>query len=903
MESRYDHWLKSLKPPDIVVTGSDRLARHLRERFAALQLAAGRSAWERPDILTIRVFANRLWQHCREQDSSLPELIPQAAERLLWESVTNSSKASAALLQPAAMARAAADAWKNLQAYPLPRQRLATVEKEDTVEFLNLVAAFEERLSAANQIAAAQLFSALAERMQEFAGLLPAAMHLVGLEEAPPDQQAFIAALESSGVKSHVHDELADERTVHRFCCDDADEEIRRAAAWAVDKLGREPDTRIGIVALDLEARREQLHVVLRETLAPDALPSFSDRDLPFNVSLGFPLSEVALVRDALDALALPDEPRPLSWIGRLLRSPYLFPGETIGRRSTLERRFRDSGYSEITSRHLHAAAQSEGLETFAVALGEFLELHAQERSKALPSEWARRFARQLGVLGWGVGRDVPDSRTLSSREFQARETFHEVLTELGGCDVLNERWERKHAVNELRRLTNDRLFQPRAADGQVVPVQVLGWLEATGLEFDALWVMGLEDTVLPAAPRPHPLVPAGLQREYDWPHSSAEREHAFAERQLRRLSRAADEVVLSYPQMEADRLLRPSPLLAGLDLAEIPPAIPRLAEHAVGSATLENVEDVMGPPILDDVVRGGTRFIEDQSACAFRAFAVHRLQAHDWPTPRPGPDPRLRGSLVHEALEALWERWQQRSVMAALADEDRLQAIREVAGKVVEDSQRKRPALWPQGLAALEVERLATLLDEWLGLERERADFAVIGREVNIEVQAGPLRMRGRIDRIDKLPEGELLIDYKTGGALGKSGWEGERPASPQLPLYAINRRQPPIGIAFGKLRAGESKFSGIAACDTGTAGIDDLASASGKNEIADWDDRLAEWRDVLARLGEEAGAGRAEPDPLPGACDYCHLHSLCRIDELSGEASALMADSGPESEAADAD
>ncbi len=90
-----------------------------------------------------------------------------------------------------------------------------------------------------------------------------------------------------------------------------------------------------------------------------------------------------------------------------------------------------------------------------------------------------------------------------------------------------------------------------------------MGLLEASGLRFDHLWIMGLHDEALPAAPSPNPFIPISMQHEYGLPHSSSDRELAFGGKLMERLLASAPDIVLSYPETEGDRALAPSPLLA----------------------------------------------------------------------------------------------------------------------------------------------------------------------------------------------------------------------------------------------------------------------------------------------------------------------------------------------------
>ena len=53
-----------------------------------------------------------------------------------------------------------------------------------------------------------------------------------------------------------------------------------------------------------------------------------------------------------------------------------------------------------------------------------------------------------------------------------------------------------------------------------------------------------------------------------------------------------------------------------------------------------------------------------------------------------------------------------------------------------------------------------------------------------------------------------------------------------------------------------------------------------------ATWPELVAQWEASLQRLAVEFMAGAASVTPQPGACDYCDLASLCRINELSTSA-----------------
>ena len=174
--------------------------------------------------------------------------------------------------------------------------------------------------------------------------------------------------------------------------------------------------------------------------------------------------------------------------------------------------------------------------------------------------------------------------------------------------------------------------------------------------------------------------------------------------------------------------------------------------------------------------------------------------------------------------------------------------------------------------LAALEGARLALLVREWLVLDLDRPPFEVLEGESQRELDVAGLRLRTRIDRIDRLADGRLLIiDYKTGERARKD-WDGLRPNEPQLLAYALADHPAPLaGIAFAQVKRGKCRFV------TEPAGLLKAATTGAL------DAQLARWRDVLETLAGSFLAGDALVDPVQGVatCRYCDFKSLCRVDE----------------------
>jgi hypothetical protein len=58
------------------------------------------------------------------------------------------------------------------------------------------------------------------------------------------------------------------------------------------------------------------------------------------------------------------------------------------------------------------------------------------------------------------------------------------------------------------------------------------------------------------------------------------------------------------------------------------------------------------------------------------------------------------------------------------------------------------------------------------------------------------------------------------------------------------------------------------------------------------DWNELMAHWQSVIERLAAEFANGHAVVDPLPGACKFCHLSTVCRVHEQADAGLASLGD-----------
>ena len=878
--------IAALQTGATLVTASQRLARHLASTYGAAQQAQGAVVWEAPDILPWQQWLERYWgESFGLLDADTPQqLLSDFQEQTLWEEVICATD-SEPLLQVSAAARSAREAWQLLHAWKLSIPRAQEFASEDVSAFARWAKAYGQRLTSGNWLDSARLPDAVRIAITAGRLALPPSLIIAGFDELTPQQDALLSAVRAAGVTVTTLTPADRAARTARVGYDDRRAEIHAAAAWARAAL-EAGQTRIGVVVPDLSVQRATVVRLFDEALLPAALLPGAEVVRPYNVSLGEPLAAWPVIHVALLLLEFGTGSLPVVRLGTLLRSPFL-AGATneASARAQLDALLRQEGEETVSISALLRRTQAELARSQAAAP----QLHAQlrewrdhipARSKQfVPSAWSEQFAALLKQAGW------PGDGMLDSDSHQAIMAWRELLAGFAAQDVVSTRAAYTEALATLRRMAGERVFQPQTP---AAPVQVLGLLEASGLDFDSLWVMGLDDESWPPSPRPNPFLPLDLQRTRGVPHASAGRELEFARRLTERLAASAANVVFSHPLNSGDETRRASPLLQAfteLLPSDFPTPLPGFATQLFDARHIEVLNDEQAPALaLDSKVKGGTRLFQYQAACPFRAFASLRLDARAPEEPEPGLDAKARGMLLHTALEALWKTLASHTALCAMAEDALMQAIGTAVNAALDDLARDRSQTLTGRFREIETRRLTRLLRAWLEEEKQRAPFKVVAAEQKTAIKLGGLIVEGRMDRVDELENGtRVILDYKSGKTSIKS-WEGERPDEPQLPLYTVDMRQrrPVAAALFAQLRAGELGFHGLAA----QAGIAPTVKPAGKTE-ADWQAQLDAWQTTLTTLAEayRAGDARVDPKKFPQTCDYCGLQALCRVHERHPE------------------
>jgi RecB family exonuclease len=493
----------------------------------------------------------------------------------------------------------------------------------------------------------------------------------------------------------------------------------------------------------------------------------------------------------------------------------------------------------------------------------------------------------------------------------------------------LGETLDGEELIELLETLTFD---EPTTAEERVLIAEPLG---IRARRFKAVFVCGLCDRELPRPSAPEPFLSDAARAELARASGlrlAAHEEWLESERFLfyTSVSRATERLVLSYRSSDEDgNLVLPSPFLAdvrallGEDwfarrrrrlLAEVtfPPADAptererRRAQAACSGAAAAGAaratgavaapERVLGPRAMAHV-----RHREVVSAGALEAFAdcpvAWLVDAQLAPAAlEPEPEPLVRGTVVHDVLEATLRRLGGPLTPASLPAARRL-LDEALDGLAAERGESLAPGR-SEALRAAVVRGIRADLHRYLSHEaasgrgfRPRAlelRFGFDGEPDSLPAlelgdDGDPVRLRGVIDRVDADPGGTgaaMVIDYKSGATRPEHQavrWRSEHRL--QVGLYMLVVRDllglDPVAGVYQPLRGRELRPRGVHSTH---AELGDGLFSSDAREPDELGELLDGVRADAAAIAARLREGVLEPCPQTCSRDGCRYPGICR-------------------------
>jgi probable DNA repair protein len=868
----------------LVVPSAQRAAA-LRLAYAVGQLERGARTWLTPDVTALDAWLEREVWRASEAGVVAARPLRAAEEWLLWREAARAASGDETLGTREILVQSLRRAARTLHEWGIPAALLQRSGSPESELLAHALAHFEARCAALGAVGSHRLAALLAPWRPR------APITFAGFTDLTPVRRDLLASWEARGVSLREHREQGPSAATALVSAADPGAELEQIAAWCRAQLALDGRRRLLIVIPALAQQRAEVLRTLEQTLAPETvMGAAAEPDVPsFAIEGGRPLSEFALVRHVLTTLRLLTASLEASTVSVWLRAAF-WARPTPTERARLDAQLSRAAAPQNAAELLAALATlspalADAAASVRVQLSVALQALEPIASVAALPLWCHRFVQALRAFGF------PGSRGLSSAEQQAHVRLIELLEECASLGAHVGAVTAPRALAILEGLANRAAFEPASGDPAVT---VTAALTDPLVRYHGIWVAGLHADAWPAALRVDPFIPLSTQRQAGVPAASAAGRLAQARTLLERWRHAAAELVLSWPLEEEGQRRSVSALLLELPQAHrLEPAAldAPLARRLRATRRLESLEDSVGPPWpLDTAVPAGTRVIELQSTCAFRAHAELRLGAAPLESLGPGVDPRERGRLLHRALELLWGALEDSQGLRAAHEARRLEALIEdcvhrAAGRLLASA---------AGAAAVrrEERRAARVMHELCELELSRPPFRVRGLEARRSLRLGDAQLEVRIDRIDELTDGtSIIFDYKSGQP-ARLDWLGARLAQPQLLVYECAAGVEVSALAAVHLLPRRLQYRGLADQGGRLPRLEVLAASGGQGPGSPrehWRAQSDRWRAALERLAWDFLGGRAQLDPAPNACRTCHLHALCRIADADAPGEEL--------------
>ena len=890
-----DTCVDRLRDGAVVVVEVQRLQHLVADEYNRRQRDDGHAAWATPEVYKLSTWLGRVWNdYAQLAEETISTLLSVGQANEVWETVIAKSVRSEyqtgyeyLLWHITATANHVKEAYGLICSYDIAIANFPDPVSADVEHFRIWLAAYQQALVARRCIDHECLPDHVGARAEAIFRINQPRLVFAGFDTWTPQRKRLIKSLEQAAVSVEIieHHSNDSPNLPTRLEFGTTDEELDVCARWARAVIDESPQThRVGIVAPNLSEIGPRLSRRLSACLNPDAvMEDRQSNNFAFHLTLGSTLAEVPIIVDVMNLLELIRPQVSVDVMVAIVLSDRIKDWDLeISARSKLAEEIYGIGGDRLSIDDvIQLAKRSQNRCPNLLKLLRNAEQMLSSRPRyASYAFWGQFFMEWIQNLQ----SEKKGERSFGLDEWQAYRTWVSVVQGLAELGFVASHCPVETALAKLIRRVGESQDQPRAVRA---PVQVGEYLSMAGQSFTHLWMLGMNEKHLPGSPQPNPFLPVALQKEYGTPKSSATTLNAQIRMRYMRIASSAEHVVQSYARMDGGEhfqrsiyLQQPQPFASAQSdqLAEFQDYPSVIAKDFTSCELLTDWVapdyEIVGP------TSGGSSLLKNQSNCPFLAFASHRLHLRQGPTLEIGVTRLARGSMMHTLAERLCRKYStDRALQQAIVADELFTEVRREAQAVVDEYSASRVRSLGEDVMDVEVSILTELTMALLRSEANNSDYKVWEVECPTEIQLAGMTLKLKIDRIDEVRlDGQSrfrLIDYKT-GKCNINDAIGVRPKDPQLGVYAVAFTQQGHeveDVAYIQLKDGnlERKYSWQRYC-RGRRGqpveIEDQIKGVGPS-----------WTAVLENLAADFVAGNAYADPLPRACEYCHVSPVCRI------------------------
>jgi len=798
-------------------------------------------------------------------------------EKLLWESsIKQYKKSFFDLSNIENLSETAMQANRLIDQFNIGENTLKSEERSEEHAFFNAWRLlFKKYCSDKNVITFNNLLKISEEHIRNGDISIEHPICFVNFELTTPIEDSFIEAC-----KTQVDIELFKAPQIEPYIESrvflNEEHESMQIVEWCKTQI--ENNQKILIVTPQLDQIIDRLTSMLDKTFHPETFtPSLSQEKRIYQFSLNTPLFHLSMVYLNLKLIELAARgTSKISELKNILSHSGWSDGKELCQRYKLINHLERKRRGNLSVKDLIEMSELiEGLNNeipfLRIHLNHIHASHHEWRTKRSPSEWIKTFEQYL--------KNIKSSLLAPKDSFEESiyETWNKTNETISSLDNLMGEISIQEMLDifqyYLKKTTHQHKHQGN------FKIDILGFHETTYENYDATWIMNLNEHHWPSPHQYNPFIPIKIQ--HDRHINTHEKRHLNASKILDKFTHTSPFVTLSYAKKMGEEEIFPSPTLHDFVSSKLLEDINfKFKKNEFNHEFIEYIEDSTSTNIkVQQTVKSGIKLLEAQSICPAWAFYEFRLGARKIEEEdEENLTTRIRGNLFHKTLEQFWTENNSASLVRALNEKELAKKIQSITHKNIAIEKKKYPRILPEFFNIEEI-RLISYLEKWIQHELKRGDFEVKETEKNIPIQLGCLNFNIKIDRIDEVNQNNIVIDYKSGTTKTLNEWFLNLYGELQMPFYALFASNKPIdAIAIGIINSPKPQWIGIGRDRGLLPGIKDAATI----EYQSWDDLIGFWKCRIDEASKSYESGNAaikfsrEKDMA-----YCLVKPILRLPE----------------------
>ncbi len=798
-------------------------------------------------------------------------------EKLLWESsIKQYKKSFFDLSNIENLSETAMQANRLIDQFNIGENTLKSEERSEEHAFFNAWRLlFKKHCNDKNVITFNNLLKISEEHIRNGDISIEHPICFVNFELTTPIEDSFIEAC-----KTQVDIELFKASQIEPYIESrvflNEEHESMQIVEWCKTQI--ENNKKILIVTPQLDQIIDRLTSMLDKTFHPETFtPSLSQEKRIYQFSLNTPLFHLSMVYLNLKLIELAARgTSKINELKNILSHSGWSDGKELCQRYKLINQLERKRRGNLSVKDLIEMSEliedlNNEIPFLKIHLNHIHTSHHEWRTKRSPSEWIKTFEEYL--------KNIKSSLLAPKDSFEESiyETWNKTNETISSLDNLMGEVSIQEMLDifqyYLKKTTHQHKHQGN------FKIDILGFHETTYENYDATWIMNLNEHHWPSPHQYNPFIPIKIQ--HDRHINTHEKRHLNASKILDKFTHTSPFVTLSYAKKMGEEEIFPSPTLHDFVSSKLLEDINfKFKKNEFNHEFIEYIEDSTSSHIeVQQTVKSGIKLLEAQSICPAWAFYEFRLGARKIEEEdEENLTTRLRGNLFHKTLEQFWTENNSASLVSALNEKELSKKIQSIAHKNISIEKKKYPRILPE-FFNIEEMRLISYLEKWIQHELKRGDFEVKETEKNIPIHLGCLNFNIKIDRIDEVNQKNIVIDYKSGATKTLNEWFLNAYGELQMPFYALFASNKPIdAIAIGIINSPKPQWIGIGRDRGLLQGIKDAAAI----DYQSWDDLIGFWKYRIDEAVTSYESGNAaikftrEKDMA-----YCQVKPILRLPE----------------------